>query len=169
MHPPQMFLDVLAEVSRGTAEVSINDLASALEIPDATPTSSDITKKYNEMTGESESYDFDTRHTILEMQVDLDLKGFEDKDANGEDTGIALPYVVTIDSPSGIILSIRRNYYEDDQAKLRRMHFVHYQYRDFYLYYCPEKQSFPHAEPMHDTAHGAHPVTSNHDNAPVLK
>ena len=43
-------------------------------------------------------------------------------------TGIAIPYVVTIDYPSGIILSIRRNYYEDDSKKIRRMHFVHYQY-----------------------------------------
>ena len=62
------------------------------------------------------------------MQVDLDLEGFEDTDSSGKQTGIAIPYVVTIDFPSGIILSIRRNYYEDDSAKLRRMHFVHYQY-----------------------------------------
>ena len=62
------------------------------------------------------------------MQVDLDLEGFEDTDEQGEQTGIAIPYVVTIDCPSGVILSIRRNYYEDDAKKLRRMHFVHYQY-----------------------------------------
>ena len=62
------------------------------------------------------------------MQVDLDLEGFEDTDESGEETGIAIPYVVTIDYPSGIILSIRRNYYEDDSKKIRRMHFVHYQY-----------------------------------------
>jgi len=114
--------------SNDIRKMQVNGFYRDIELPDATPTSSDITKKYNEMTGESESYDYDTRHTILEMQVDLDLKGFEDKDANGQNTGIALPYVVTIDSPSGIILSIRRNYYEDDPAKLRRMHFVHYQY-----------------------------------------
>ena len=119
---------VMKKSSNDIRKMQVNGFYRDIELPDATPTSSDITKKYNEMTGESESYDYDTRHTILEMQVDLDLKGFEDKDANGQDTGIALPYVVTIDSPSGIILSIRRNYYEDDQAKLRRMHFVHYQY-----------------------------------------
>ena len=44
------------------------------------------------------------------------------------ETGIALPYVVTMDYPSGIILSIRRNYFEDDPQKVRRTHFVHYQY-----------------------------------------
>ncbi len=119
---------VMKKSSNDIRKMQVSGFYRDIELPDATPSSSDITKKYNEMTGESESYDYDTRHTILEMQVDLDLKGFEDKDANGQDTGIALPYVVTIDSPSGIILSIRRNYYEDDQAKLRRMHFVHYQY-----------------------------------------
>jgi len=119
---------VMKKSSNDIRKMQVNGFYRDIELPDATPSSSDITKKYNEMTGESESYDYDTRHTILEMQVDLDLKGFEDKDANGQDTGIALPYVVTIDNPSGIILSIRRNYYEDDPAKLRRMHFVHYQY-----------------------------------------
>ena len=119
---------VMKKSTNDIRKMQVSGFYRDIELPDATPTSSDITKKYNEMTGESESYSYDTRHTILEMQVDLDLKGFEDKDANGEETGIALPYVVTIDSPSGIILSIRRNYYEDDPAKLRRMHFVHYQY-----------------------------------------
>ena len=52
------------------------------------------------------------------MQVDLDLEGFEDTDATGKNTGIAIPYVVTIDHPNGNILSIRRNYYEDDPKKL---------------------------------------------------
>ena len=98
-----------------------------IDIPEPSDNQSDIRKKYDEMTGESNTYNFDDRHTLLEMQVDLDLKGFEDM-VNGEMTGIALPYVVTIDYPSGTILSIRRNYYENDPKKLRRMHFVHYQY-----------------------------------------
>ena len=79
------------------------------------------------MTGESKTYNYDDRHTILEMQVNLDLDGYEDM-IDGNKSGIALPYVVSIDYPSGIVLSIRRNYYEDDPKKLRRMHFVHYQY-----------------------------------------
>ena len=119
---------VMKKSTNDIRKMQVSGFYRDIELPDATPTSSDITKKYNEMTGESASYSYDTRHTILEMQVDLDLKGFEDKDENGEETGIALPYVLTIDNPSGIILSIRRNYYEDDKAKLRRMHFVHYQY-----------------------------------------
>ena len=86
-----------------------------------------LRKKYDEMTGESKTYNYDDRHTILEMQVNLDLDGYEDM-IDGNKSGIALPYVVSIDYPSGIVLSIRRNYYEDDPKKLRRMHFVHYQY-----------------------------------------
>jgi len=70
----------------------------------------------------------DDRYRLLEMHVNLDLPGFEDKDDKGEETGIALPYVVTVDKATGTILSIRRNWYEDDVLKLKRQHFVHYQY-----------------------------------------
>ena len=70
----------------------------------------------------------DERYRILEMHVHLDLPGFEDKDKKGEATGIALPYVVTVDKATGTILSVRRNWYEDDILKLKRQHFVHYQY-----------------------------------------
>jgi len=86
-----------------------------------------VEEKYNRLTGDSASYDLDSRHTILEMQVNLDLVGFEDEEG-GEPTGIALPYVVSIDLGSREILSIRRNWYEGDNLKTKREHFVHYQY-----------------------------------------
>jgi hypothetical protein len=70
----------------------------------------------------------DSRFKVLEMHVELDLPGFEDKDKDGEPTGIALPYVVTIERGTQTILSIRRNWYEDDTLKLKRNHFVHYVY-----------------------------------------
>jgi hypothetical protein len=70
----------------------------------------------------------DDRYRILEMHVHLDLPGFEAKDEKGEATGIALPYVVTVDKATGTILAIRRNWYEDDVLNLKRQHFVHYQY-----------------------------------------
>ena len=70
----------------------------------------------------------DTRYKVLEMHVELDLPGFEDTDKEGEQTGIALPYVVTIERGTQTILSIRRNWYEDDTLKLKRNHFVHYVY-----------------------------------------
>ena len=98
------------------------------DLPSPSPDITEITDKYNKLTGESDtSFDNDNRYTLLEMQVDLDLEGFEDME-NGEPTGIALPYIVTLDKSSGKVLSIRRNYEENDPQKVRRQHFVHYQY-----------------------------------------
>jgi hypothetical protein len=70
----------------------------------------------------------DDRFRILEMHVDLDLKGFEHTDKKGKETGIALPYVVTVEKSTGEILAIRRNWYEGDELHTKRQHFVHYQY-----------------------------------------
>ena len=70
----------------------------------------------------------DDRFQLLEMHVNLDLEGYEDKDKNGEPTGIALPYVVTIEKGTSEILAIRRNWLESDKLKERRQHFVHYGY-----------------------------------------
>ena len=119
---------VMRKSSNSVRKMQVNGFYRDIELPAGSQNTSDITKKYNDITGEQDTYSYDQSHTILEMQVDLDLEGFEDTNGQGEQTGIAIPYVVTIDYPSGIILSIRRNYYEDDANKLRRMHFVHYQY-----------------------------------------
>ena len=70
----------------------------------------------------------DDRFRILEMHVDLDLAGYEHKDKKGKETGIALPYVVTIEKGTNKVLAIRRNWYEDDELHTKRQHFVHYQY-----------------------------------------
>ena len=97
------------------------------ELTDASPDPDDIQRKYDELTGEQPSYEFDGRHTLLEIHADIDLEGYEDK-SDGEETGIALPYVVTIDLSSTKILSVRRNWFEDDDNRTRREHFVHYEY-----------------------------------------
>ena len=70
----------------------------------------------------------DDRYRILEMHVNLDLPGFEHKNKKGEQTGIALPYVITIEKGTKTILAIRRNWYEGDKLHTKRNHFVHYQY-----------------------------------------
>ena len=108
-------------------KMQVNGFYKDIELPDPTNSYSDIQEKYNELTGENVGDRYDQRHTLLEMQVNLDLPGFEDT-VDGENTGIQLPYVVTIDYGSSTILSIRRNFYEDDKQKQRRSHFVHYQY-----------------------------------------
>ena len=119
---------VMRKSSNTIRKMQVNGFYRDVELPEGSQNISDITKKYNDITGEQDTYNYDQSHTVLEMQVDLDLEGFEDTNEQGKQTGIAIPYVVTIDYPSGIILSIRRNYYEDDSKKIRRMHFVHYQY-----------------------------------------
>jgi len=86
----------------------------------------DIEKQKAEETGMSALQD--ERYRILEMHVDLDLKGYEHEDKDGEKTGIALPYVVTVEKATTKILAIRRNWYEDDELHIKRQHFVHYQY-----------------------------------------
>ena len=70
----------------------------------------------------------DDRFRILEMHVDLDLVGFEHEDKKGKKTGIALPYVVTVEKGTGKVLAVRRNWYDDDELHTKRQHFVHYQY-----------------------------------------
>ena len=70
----------------------------------------------------------DDRYKILEMHVDLDLPGFEHTDDKGEPTGLALPYVVTIEKNTSTILAIRRNWEPDDETHKKRQHFVHYTY-----------------------------------------
>lgn len=97
-----------------------------IELGDPTKTTTEIQKAKDEETGFSANND--DRYVILECHVNLDLPGFEDLDKDGEPTGIALPYVVTINQSTGDILSIYRNWREDDKLKLKRQHFVHYQY-----------------------------------------
>ena len=86
----------------------------------------DVEKQKSEESGMSAIQD--DRYRILEMHVDIDLKGFEHKNDKGEKTGIALPYVITVEKSTAEILSIRRNWYEGDELHIKRQHFVHYQY-----------------------------------------
>jgi hypothetical protein len=69
----------------------------------------------------------DDRYALYEIHANLDLPGYEDME-DDEPTGIAIPYVITVLDGTNDILSIRRNYYEDDDTKKRRDHFVHYVY-----------------------------------------
>jgi hypothetical protein len=86
----------------------------------------EVEKKIAEKMGFSATAD--ERFKLLEMHVDLVMPGDEDEDEDGEETGIALPYVVTIEKGTQTILSIRRNWNPDDPAKQKRQHFVHYGY-----------------------------------------
>jgi len=78
----------------------------------------------------------DDRYKLLEMHVNLDLEVYEHLGKDGEPTGIALPYVVTIEKGSRKCLSIRRNWEEDDKTHQKRTHFVHYGYVPGFGFYC---------------------------------
>jgi hypothetical protein len=97
-----------------------------IELGEATKEQTDIQKAKDKETGFSDIDD--DRYTLLEIHVDLDLEGYEDVNGDGEETGIALPYVVTMVKGTNDILAIRRNWKEDDELRLKRQHFVHYQY-----------------------------------------
>ena len=78
----------------------------------------------------------DDRYKLLEIHANLDLEGFEHTDEDGEQTGIALPYIITIEKGSQEVLSIRRNWEPDDKKNIKRQHFVHYGYIPGFGFYC---------------------------------
>ena len=97
-----------------------------VELGEPSRFTSDIQERKDKETGFSASYD--DRFEIYESHVDLDIPGYEDLDKDGEPTGIVLPYVVTMIRGTDEVLAIRRNWKEEDSLKLKRHHFVHYQY-----------------------------------------
>jgi hypothetical protein len=96
--------------------------------PPAMSTNDDVSKKEKELEGTKKSGKQQTVYTLLECHVDLDLEGFEDIGADGEPSGIKLPYIVTIEEGSGTVLSIRRNYAPNDPKKQRVQYFVHFKF-----------------------------------------
>jgi hypothetical protein len=118
---------VMKKTPNEMRKLQVSGFYRDVELSEAGSDLSDIQEKYDELTGDSPGFTSDNRHTVLEVHVDLDLAGFEDMQ-DGDPTGIALPYVVSIDKGSSEILSIRRNWMEDDSLKKRRDHFVHYEY-----------------------------------------
>jgi hypothetical protein len=117
------FTHVMKRTPEEILKLQVNGFYRDVELPTATKEITDIEEKYNELEGSEPTFSDDPRHTLLEMHVDLDLpEPFDDVD------GVALPYVVTIDKSSSTILSIRRNWYEEDMKREKRMHVVHFPY-----------------------------------------
>ena len=96
--------------------------------------SNQVTDEMDRIQGvESSSIDYDV--TLLEFHVELNLNGFEDLDEDEEETGIKLPYIVTVVENSGVVLSIRRNYAEDDEERKKIQYFVHYKFLPGFGFY----------------------------------
>lgn len=104
-----------------------------VELPEPQDTFDEVEKSIAEKMGFRASTD--DRYKVLEIQVDLNLKGHEDKE-DGKETGIALPYVVTIEKQTGEVLAIRRNWRPEDETKQKRNHFVHYPYIPGFGFYA---------------------------------
>jgi len=96
------------------------DLGAPVEVLD------EVEKKIAEKLGFRATSD--SRFKVLEMHVDYNLPGYEHKDDKGKETGIALPYVITIEKGTNTVLAIRRNWEPDDENYQKRQHFVHYGY-----------------------------------------
>ena len=117
------YTHVMKKTENQVKELMVSGFYRDIDLPEPTVDESDIQDKYDEMEGNESVYEEDDRYTILEMHVDIELpEPFQDKD------GLARPYVVTIDKSSRTILSIRRNWYENDPKKIKRQHFIHYRY-----------------------------------------
>jgi hypothetical protein len=93
-----------------------------------------IQGRADELLGLRPNYSDDS-YTLLECHVDLDLEGFEDTDMEGNTTGIMLPYIVTIDQGSGKVLSISRNFREQDTLKRKRQYFTHFKFLPGFGFY----------------------------------
>lgn len=117
------YTHVMKKTPNEIRKLQLSGFYSDVDLPAPTTERSDIQEKYDELDGVSVPLTDDERHTLLEMHVDVDLPG-----DLGDPDGIARPHVVTIDLSSRTILAIRRNWYEDDEKKRKRMHFVHYKY-----------------------------------------
>jgi hypothetical protein len=105
-----------------------------IDLPEPENALDDIEKEIAEKMGFRATTD--DRYKILEMQVYLDLPGYEDEDEDGEKTGIGLPYIVTIEKTSQEVLAIRRNWRPDDDTYQKRNHFVHYPYIPGFGFYA---------------------------------
>ena len=116
-------------------KISENDLRKQMyagfykeeDIGEAGYESDDVLDKKDDLEGISRTSGQDV-HTLLECHVELNLQGFEDKDQNGEETEIKIPYVVTVHDDSGKVLAIRRNYAQQDPMKKKKEYFVHFKF-----------------------------------------
>lgn len=125
---------VMRKTANELRKLQVAGFYADVELPEPQDTLDEVEKKIAEKMGFQATSD--DRYKILEMHVDLDLPGYEDKDEDGEPTGIALPYVVTIEKQTQTILAIRRNWNPDDPLKTKRNHFVHYGYIPAFGFYC---------------------------------
>ena len=125
---------VMRKTKNDLRKLMVGGFYRDIDLPEPENILDDIEKKIAEKMGFRATTD--DRYKLLEMQVYLDLPGYEDKDDDGKETGIGLPYIVTVERSSQEVLAIRRNYHPDDETKQKRTHFVHYPYIPGFGFYA---------------------------------
>lgn len=125
---------VMRKTENEVRRLQVSGFYLDIDLDEPNNTLDEVEKKIAEKMGFRATTD--DRYKLLEMHVNLDLKGYEHTDEDGEQTGIALPYVVTVEKGSTKCLSIRRNWKDGDETHQKRQHFVHYGYVPGFGFYC---------------------------------
>ena len=134
LHTADRITHVMRKTENEMRKLQVAGFYADIDLGEPNNTLDEVEKKIAEKMGFRAQTD--DRFKILEMNVNLDLEGFEDVDKDGEPTGIALPYVVTIEKGSSKCLGIRRNWDKGDKLHTKRQHFVHYGYVPGFGFYC---------------------------------
>lgn len=117
---------VMRKTKNEIRKLQVSGFYRDIDLGDPINVLTDIEKKKADQQGYKASDD--DRYQLLEVHVDMEIEGYEDKNEDGEETGIALPYVITIERGTNEVLAIRRNWEQQDPLKIRRQHFVDYCY-----------------------------------------
>ena len=117
---------IMRKTKNEIRKLQVSGFYRDIDLGDPINVLTDIEKKKADQQGYKASDD--DRYQLLEVHVDMEIEGYEDKDENGEETGIALPYVITVERGTNEVLAIRRNWNPEDPLKIRRQHFVDYCY-----------------------------------------
>ena len=118
----ERYTHVMTRSTNQIRKLQVSGFYRDVELTPSNVEENPIREKYNDIGGVTPSYESREKHQLLEMHVDVDLPGYEDEDK------VALPYVVTIDKGSNTVLSIYRNWEEEDPHRVKLQHFVHYGY-----------------------------------------
>jgi hypothetical protein len=125
---------VMRKTENEVRRLQVMGFYSDIDLGEPNNTLDEVEKKIAEKMGFRATSD--DRYKLLEIQVNLDIPGLEHTDEDGEPTGLALPYLVTIEKGSNKCLAIRRNWEESDETHQKRQHFVHYGYIPGFGFYC---------------------------------
>ena len=125
---------VMRKTENEMLRLQIDGFYRDVELGEPSSEFDEVEKKIAEQQGFSAT--MDDRFKVLEIQVNLDIPDYEHEDKDGNPTGLAIPYIVTIEKGTLNVLAIRRNWRPEDETYQKRNHFVHYGYVPAHGFYC---------------------------------